>query len=151
MTDTLLTRESAPRFIARINAITPESQRLWGTMTPGQMFRHVELTITTYIGETEVIDRSTLFYKIARLLLDYGIIKYPKGKAQSSPENIVEDECDFNASRAQLLAAIERFLTFAEENPTARPRHTFFGPLTMSQWSRRHAKHLNHHLEQFGV
>ena len=151
MNDALLTRESAPRFIARINAITPTSQRQWGTMTPGQMFRHVALTLEASLGETEVEDRSSLFYKVVHPLLDYGIIKYPKGKAESAPEYIVDDQGDLETSRQELLDAVDRFLTFADENPNARPRHTFFGTLTITQWRRRHAKHLSHHLDQFGV
>lgn len=151
MNDNDLTRDCAPHYIERIQSVTPESQRQWGTMTPDQMFRHVTLAFKATLGEIEVQDRSTIAYRLVRPLLHYGLIKKPKGKVSAPDEYVATAGGDIEEARAELIDAIERFLDFAESNPGAKPRHPFFGLLTIPQWRRSHAKHLQYHLEQFGA
>jgi len=75
----LLDRQQLPLFERRLNDLQPDSERLWGEM---------------------------------------------------SPKRLVEQ---------------------AESEPSRRVRHPFFGMLTLRQWQRMHALHMDHHLRQFGA
>jgi hypothetical protein len=49
---------------------------------------------------------------------------------------------------------IDVYLTFEElyeNNPELTNVHPYYGPLNFDQWKRLHAKHLTHHLNQFGL
>jgi hypothetical protein len=54
---------------------------------------------------------------------------------------------DFEKEKQKLL---EMIANFKEENIVDTP-HPFFGKLTKEQWSKGTWKHLDHHLQQFGV
>lgn len=120
-------------------------------MSPAQMCQHVRLSIQASISEIDVEDKSSVAYRLVRPLLYSGLLPKPKGNVAAPGEYVVESDADFEHERDALLAAIERFLAYAEEKPTDKTRHPFFGLLTMRQWRRGHALHLDHHLEQFGV
>ena len=57
------------------------------------------------------------------------------------------DPKDFEKEKQILL---EMIMNFKEENIVDTP-HPFFGKLTKEQWSKGTWKHLDHHLQQFGV
>ena len=67
----------------------------------------------------------------------------------TAKEFIVADNREFEQERAGLIKEIEHFAADGKkENP---PAHPFFGKLTSGEWSRLFYKHLDHHLQQFGV
>jgi len=145
------TPETAALFIERIETLTPQSQRQWGTMSVEQMLRHLRLAVQTSLGEIDVADKSNLFYRAARPLVYSGLLPKPKGKVSAPQEFVVVEAASFNFEQAELIAALHRFVHHAQAQPAAKARHPFFGMLTMVQWQRSHALHLDHHLEQFGV
>jgi hypothetical protein len=59
----------------------------------------------------------------------------------------INNEKDFETEKQKLLAIVNNFSEAAIVNET----HTFFGKLTKEQWSKGTWKHLDHHLQQFGV
>ena len=61
-------------------------------------------------------------------------------------------DCDrLPEERERLLAAMGRFVKAAERDPDRRSLNPLFGWLSLSTWTRFHARHLDHHLRQFGV
>ena len=56
-------------------------------------------------------------------------------------------EREFEKEKA---AAIEMIRRFNNENIINTP-HPFFGKLTNEQWGKANWKHIDHHLQQFGV
>jgi hypothetical protein len=59
----------------------------------------------------------------------------------------IADHREFEQEKQQLLEMINKF---SEEMVTKEP-HPYFGKFTIDQWSRMNWKHLDHHLQQFGV
>jgi hypothetical protein len=62
----------------------------------------------------------------------------------------VRDERDLDTERQRLCKMIDRFAAAGPQGCTAHP-HSFFGRLTPEEWSMWMYKHLDHHLQQFGV
>jgi len=68
----------------------------------------------------------------------------------TSPDLIVHNEPDLESERSRLCALIDRFAAAGPPGCTTHS-HTFFGPMTPSEWAILIYKHLDHHLRQFGV
>ncbi|MBS7233391.1 hypothetical protein KHA90_20445 [Flavobacterium psychroterrae] len=52
-------QETLALFTERINKITPESQRVWGTMSPDQMLHHLNLACGSSMGYFNLPDESS--------------------------------------------------------------------------------------------
>ena len=134
----------------RIGALHPESERVWGKMNVSQMLAHCSAAMESAVGER---NPQRLF--IGRLL---GPIAKPdflseKPMKRNSPTDksfVIHDERDFSRERARLLGLIDRFAAAGPDGCTKHP-HSFFGPLKAEEWARGTYKHLDHHLQQFGV
>lgn len=134
-------------LVERLKALKPEAQRQWGTMTPDQMLWHVSVPIALSLGEgTAVPDK----IPIPRALLKFIVLNLPWGKnAPTNPGFVAKQNYDFNAEQARVLILIEKVASKSLDAPW--PDHPAFGPMTGRQVSKLHAKHLHHHLTQFGA
>jgi Protein of unknown function (DUF1569) len=137
-------------LIARINALTPSSQAVWGKMNVAQMLAHCQVPLRLMVGDTKL--KATWF----NLLIG----KIVKGRVlgegefgKNSPtfkEAVIADERSFERERTQLISLLERSVNSGMAVITKDP-HPFFGTMTTQEWDRLQSKHLNHHLQQFGV
>lgn len=66
------------------------------------------------------------------------------------PTILIAEEKEFETEKAKLKQKIVTFQTSGPEKCTSHP-HPFFGKLTPEQWGKGLYKHLDHHLNQFGV
>lgn len=137
-------------LLARIDALRPDSPRQWGTMSPAQALAHCAVPL-----EDIVEARATRQKLIGRLLAwmvkgrVLGDAPFGKG-SPTDPGYVVRDDRDLDAERARLKAAMARFV---EQGPAKAGEavHPFFGRLSGEQWGVLSAKHLDHHLRQFGI
>ena len=146
----IFNREDCQVFINRINAITDSTKPLWGKMNATQVMGHCAVSFYMVMGKMRMKRGliGLLFGKLAKKL-----IVSDKPFRKSSPtakEFIMPDGKDFEEEKAKLIAAIT---DLNEKGPTAVKAgpHPFFGRLTLAEWDALICKHLNHHLEQFGV
>jgi Protein of unknown function (DUF1569) len=135
----------------RLEQLHPDSVREWGKMNPAQALAHCTAAMELALGER----------KPPRLLIGRIIGPAIKKKAfreeepmrknsPSVPGLIVADERDLTTERERLASIIDRFAAAGPEGCTSHP-HSFFGRLTPDEWSMWMYKHLDHHLQQFGV
>ena len=75
-------------------------------------------------------------------------LPWPKG-TPTPPDLVAVDHFAFDEERQRCLTLIDAF-TARDLNETWTPSASF-GRLTGREWSRFQAKHLDHHLRQFGV
>jgi hypothetical protein len=75
-------------------------------------------------------------------------LPWPKG-APTNPGFIAQTRYDFAAERARSLKLIDEIAN--RELNGAWPVNADFGRMSGKEWSRLQAKHLDHHLTQFGV
>ena len=134
-------------IIDRINKLTPDSKALWGKMNVVQMLAHLQMPVGVALGDHKLKRTfiGILFGSMAKKIL-YNDKPF-KRHLPTDKSFIMKDAKDFNHEKKKLLEMISRF---TEANMIDEP-HPFFGKLTNEQWSIGSWKHLDHHLQQFGV
>ena len=135
-------------ILVRINKLTPASKPLWGKMNVAQMLAHLQVPIGVADGSQKL--KRTFFGRIVGPMVK-SIIYNEKPFKRSLPTDpsfvMTGSEKDFEAEKSKLMAMVSNFSEASIVNET----HTFFGKLTKEQWSKGTWKHLDHHLQQFGV
>ncbi|RZJ50122.1 MAG: hypothetical protein EOO44_17000, partial [Flavobacterium sp.] len=74
---------------------------------------------------------------------------YPKNSPTAS-QFIVNNERSFELEKTRLVNYITKTQELGENEFEGKESHSF-GKLTASEWNNMFAKHLDHHLSQFGV
>ncbi|HEX6914060.1 MAG TPA: DUF1569 domain-containing protein [Chitinophagaceae bacterium] len=138
------------RIISRITRLTAESKPLWGKMTVSQMLAHCQMTLRVALGEHPMKRNlfGILFGRMAKKAL-VSDKPYKRG-LPTAPSFIIKNDPDFETERDKLVALVERFSKGGEAALMKGP-HPFFGPMTAAEWDKSQWKHLDHHLQQFGV
>ena len=134
-------------IVARINKLTPESQRRWGKMDVSQMLAHVQLPISCAYGTHQV--KGSFIMKLLGPLFKsvlYNGKPYKQG-LPTDPSYVIVDSKNFEAERQGLLEKLNRF----SRDNIILENHPVWGKLSKDQWSKATWKHLDHHLTQFGV
>ena len=135
-------------IIVRIQKLTPESKALWGKMNVGQMLAHLQVPIGVADGTQKL--KRTFFGRIVGPMVKQ-ILYNDKPFKRNLPTDpsfvMVRSDKDFETEKQKLLVIVNNFSEATIVNET----HTFFGKLTREQWSKGTWKHLDHHLQQFGV
>ena len=131
----------------RISSLSAISERRWGRMSVDQMLHHVNIALESALGRVKV---RALKVPLPGSLLKFFVLNLPWPRsAPTAPEFVSGDRYDFEAERARCLVLIEE-LSGRPLNGDW-PAHQSFGTVTGSDYSRLHAKHLDHHLRQFGA
>jgi len=136
-------------LIERINAITSDTQRLWGKMSAGQALKH--MTIPYY----EIIDdkHQTPRMQFVGKLFFKSIMTSEKPYKKNSPtakQFIITDEPDIAEAKKELIEKMQEVHALGAGYFEGKS-HAFLGKLTATEWSNMLYKHLDHHLRQFGV
>ena len=144
--------KDAQNYIDRINNLTPETQRKWGKMTVDQVLAHMNVPYS-FIFEPEKQKKPGM---IAKFLLKSFVkpkvvndIPY-KQSIPTSPVFIISDVRNFEEEKKKLIGNIQRVQQLGREAFEGK-ENSSFGILTAQEWNNMLAKHLNHHLQQFGV
>ena len=146
---TLFDPDDRQEIAARVQQLTPQSQRRWGKMPINKMLCHTGDQLRMALGEIPSHVRPGPLTLPGLKQAAIYVMPWPKGKIQTAPEMLTTDPAGFEADREALLALIERF---AERGAGADwAPHPLFGNLSGRAWGTLAARHLDHHLRQFGV
>ncbi len=134
-------------IISRINLLTPDSKAQWGKMSVAQMLTHnvipMELALQNPKPPRQFMGRIFGGMVIKKLLSPE-----PFKKNGFTPKEFRVDTLqEFNTQKEKLLSTVERF----KRGNITDMVHPFFGYMTEDQWGLLQYKHLDHHLQQFGV
>lgn len=147
-----LTRENLPLFAARIQQLTADTKPRWGSLSATRMLAHLRTLLEMSLEERQFTDRSTWFSRnVMRVLAFHVMPTWPKGKIKAPAEFTPESKASFEDERSRFLAAMERFTDEAAAHPQRKTAHTLFGRLTLEYWTFTHARHFEHHFQQFGI
>jgi len=132
---------------SRLERLQPTAVRQWGKMMPDQMLKHLNIALSVCLGQTTFAPRKMplpgpLFRFFA------ANFPFPKG-APTHPDFCVSERCNFDAEKARCLTLIADFAR--KPIDSSWPESPIFGRVTGKFNSRVQAKHLDHHLRQFGA
>ena len=140
--------EVSRRFIARIERLNSNTTPLWGKMNAGQMLAHCSGAFE-HKSSSSLPILTRLLIKIFRREIVIGNKPYPKGM-KTSKAFVIDDHRDFDHEKTRLIAGIQNTQKLGESFFKNR-KHPIFGKITVKEWNTFLVKHLNHHLNQFGV
>ena len=142
--------KDAAAMLQRIDHLTADSQPLWGKMTVSQMLYHCQRPFEVAKGTLPlgwgVLGR--LFGGMAKrkLMSDEPFVRnLPTLHAFKPPASPM-----FRQEQQKLKTLIQDF-SLQGEGFIVNKLHPFFGRLSVEEWERLLFKHLDHHLNQFGV
>ena len=135
-------------IMRRLRQLRPDSARRWGKMSVAQMLWHVNCGLENALGRYEVKEQKLpLPHSVVKFL----VLNFPwrKGKTPTAREFLATGKYDFETERARLLRLIDDLCSKSLDDTWGRS--SFMGPMTGRDWSRLEARHLDHHLSQFGA
>ena len=136
--------------LRRIKALRPDSQRQWGKMSVAQMLWHVNEAMEGALGRIPV-EAMKMPIPVPRALLKFMVLNVPWGKGAPTLKRWIpqHDNYHFAAEHARCLRLVDTLTSKPLDD--AWPDSPMLGRMSGKEVSRIQAKHLNHHLTQFGV
>jgi len=135
-------------ILRRLKTLSPNAVRRWGKMSVSQMLWHVNEAMEGALGR---IQAEPMKVPLPRPLLKFLVLNFPWGKGAPTLKRWVpqSDNYDFASEQTRCLRLVGELASKPLDD--AWPDSPTLGRMTGSEVSRLHAKHLNHHLRQFGV
>ncbi len=137
--------------LERLEKLSADTPAQWGTMNASQMLAHLNVAYDMAYGKTG--ERPGAFVRFMMKLFVKKIVvgdQPYKRNNRTAPEFIVEGDRGFDKEMANLIANIKKV---ESDGPSffEGKESLSFGKLTVKEWSNLFNKHLDHHLQQFGV
>jgi hypothetical protein len=134
--------------LTRVNSVTDDSHRLWGTMSAPRMLRHLVRAMAMAVEELPTTPKKMPFRYFPLKQLVIYVLPIPND-VPTVPELRVKEDTPIEDSRRELRRLM---LKFADRGGiTTWPDHPAFGKLSKSGWGVLTYRHINHHLRQFGA
>lgn len=143
--------EVATTIITRINKLTPATKPLWGTMRVEQVLAHMNVTYELAFEDKH--KKPPLLVKLMLKAFVKPAVVGAKPYAQNgrtAPAFIIADERNFNLEKDRLVNYINQTVGLGKAHFEGKESHSF-GKLHAAEWNTMFYKHLDHHLNQFGV
>lgn len=144
--------KEAQTYIDRINKLSPETKGKWGTMSVDQMLAHCNVTYEMVYEPQKRKSPSGIAKFILKNFVKSKVVgekSYSKN-SPTAPQFKIIGEQDFDLEKKRLIGFIQKTQQLGREAFDGKESFSF-GKLKAQEWNNMFAKHLNHHLEQFGV
>ena len=144
-------KEVSDKVIDRINNLTPGTPAKWGKMNVSQMLAHCNVTY-----ELIYEDKHPKPNFLMRLILKAFVKKVVVNEAPykrsnpTAPAFLIKEDRNFEKEKLRLIDYISKTQQLGEAHFDNKLSHSF-GPLSKEEWNNMFYKHLDHHLNQFGV
>lgn len=133
---------------ARLKSLRSDAERRWGKMTADQMVWHVGDGLEMALGTRPYT--SGKFPPLPKGVLKFAVLNLPWPRGAPTLDGLVATKrYDFEAERARCLRLLDEI--GKKDLQSAWPAHPAFGPVDGRFHSRLQAKHVDHHLKQFGA
>ena len=141
-------------IVARVGRLMPESERRWGTLTPGELLCHLGDNMEMALGtrDVPVTAKHGWANRLAKWMILGTDIPFPKGvptRPRLDPRREGTKPVAFERDRTRVITGLRALATRNGAEPG--PTHGRFGPMTMADWQRQGFRHTDHHLKQFGL
>lgn len=133
---------------SRLQALTKDSQPLWGKMDVGQMLHHCQMPLNI------ILEKETYGVKpnwLVNLLFKKSMYsdKPWRKNLPTAPGFKITAQKDFTTEKETITTLLHQL--HLERYRDHWHTHPAFGKLTKEQWGKMQYKHLDHHFRQFGV
>lgn len=138
-------------FIARINRLQSTTTPQWGKMNAAQMLAHCCVTYEFVYDNKHAKPGAIARFFIRLFARDMvvGNKPYPRN-SRTAKVFLVPANQDFGEQKARLAAYMKQTQQLGEKYFDGKESLSF-GKLGKKEWNNMFAKHLDHHLSQFGV
>ncbi len=137
--------------IGRINRLSANSQPQWGKMSVGQMLAHCNVAYEMTHDGKHPKPNALVKFMLKLFVKNTVVGRKPYSRnGRTAPAFLITTPRDFDTEKQRLLAYLHQTQQLGEAYFDGRESHSF-GPLTKAEWNTLFAKHLDHHLGQFGV
>ncbi|WP_226064650.1 DUF1569 domain-containing protein [Kaistella polysaccharea] len=139
-------------YIDRINNLTPFAVPLWGKMSVDQMLAHCNVTYEMVYEPQKHKSPGGLAKFILKKFVKPKVVgeKAYSKNSPTSPQFLIKERQDFILEKKRLIGFIQKTQQLGREAFDGKESFSF-GKLKAQEWNNMFAKHLNHHLDQFGV
>ncbi len=151
MKNNIFQQETVSQIMERINKLNPNSKANWGKMNVGQMLTHCNVTYEMVYTDKHKKPNAFLKFILKKLVKNKVVSDkpYPKN-GKTAPQFIIKNEKNFDIEKQRLIDYIEKTKNLGESHFEGKESHSF-GVLSSYEWNNMFYKHLDHHLNQFGV
>lgn len=147
----IFTEKVVNETIDRINSLKANNVALWGTMNTGQMLAHCNVMYEMVY--TDIHKKPNTFMKIIfkAFIKKIVVSELPyKKNSKTAPAFIIKQPKDFELEKERLIEFLKKTQHLGE-NFFNQSESLNFGKLSKEEWNNMFYKHLDHHLNQFGV
>jgi len=144
-------KEVTEEVLTRINSLKPDSKPKWGKMNVAQMLAHCNVTYEmVYDNKHEPAKGMKKFF--LKLLIKGVVVseKTYKPNGRTAPQFLIVDERVFDKEKQRLTDYVIKTLELGEHHFDGKDLNSF-GELNKTEWNNMFYKHLDHHLNQFGL
>ncbi len=144
--------KTAQEYIDRINQLSPETQRKWGSMTVDQMLAHCNVAYETiYEPGKHKKPGFVAGFLLKKFVKPKTVNEIPyKQNLPTGPMFKINSSKNFEEEKKRLIGFIQKTQQLGRDAFEGKESHSF-GKLSAQEYNNMLAKHLNHHLSQFGV
>ena len=144
-------QQDTAELINRIEHLCPDSKRLWGKMSVAQMLAHCNVTYEMVYEDKHPKPNAFKKFLIKLLVKNYVVSDKPfRQNGHTAPQFMVTNDKNFEEEKTRLIGYIRKTQELGASHFEGKESHSF-GKLTSKEWNNMFYKHLNHHLNQFGV
>ncbi|WP_313215173.1 DUF1569 domain-containing protein [Soonwooa sp.] len=139
-------------YIKAINQLTPETPAKWGKMSVDQMLAHCNVTYEL-IYEPQKHKKPGFFAKwmMKKFVKPKVTNELPyKQNLPTGPMFLIKDKKDFDLEKKRLIGFLQKTQQLGASAFDGKESASF-GRLNSQEWNNMMAKHLDHHLAQFGI
>lgn len=135
-------------ILGRIDALSGDAPRLWGTMNASQALCHLSDQLRFAIGELTPRGPKGPLTLLPMKWIGIVLMPWPHARITASIELLqTRPSPAFDDDRAELIRLID---DFASTNGVGLGAHPMFGELSPRMWGILAFRHLDYHLRQFG-
>ncbi len=146
----LLEPKVQQEILDRINTLARDTQAHWGEMDVAQMMAHCAEVQEVMNGKS--LEGTPVMVKLFKGMIRKVVMsETPYQKSlRTHPQYVIADERSFEGEKERLIKALVNFanLTVSERRQL---NHPLFGKMTDEELGWAAYKHVDHHLQQFGV
>lgn len=140
------------QIMQRIEQLTPQTPSKWGKMNVSQMLAHCNVTYEMIFEEGKHPKPGGLMRLMLKWFVKNKVVNEVAYKPNNptGPQFIIKTEKNFEEEKKRLVDYLQQTQKLGAEYFNGRESNSF-GILNTTQWNNMMFKHLDHHLNQFGV